>query len=164
MDRTVVMPILRPVGFIGNEEYKLSLAFEGERFVTQWLPLIPAISKEDKYFEPSMIRIILTHDRQHIRGVSASLQDLPAGYDSLHAPELHQLNNATHWPKHVLLQYTWNPLVEVDQVQGMNFLLGTGVFMMASMLYIVSSMYNEKISVLVNELADDDDVNEEKTD
>lgn len=29
MDRTVVMPLPRPVGFLGEEEYKLALSFEG---------------------------------------------------------------------------------------------------------------------------------------
>ena len=37
MDRTVAMPIPRPESFQPGDEYKLSLAFEGEHFVTPYV-------------------------------------------------------------------------------------------------------------------------------
>lgn len=45
--RQVVVPVPRPVGFSAVDDYKLSLSFDGDRFVTPWLlvmgPKAPAV-------------------------------------------------------------------------------------------------------------------------
>jgi hypothetical protein len=37
--------------------------------------------------------------------------------------ELLALYNASHWPKHLLVQYTWRPLVQVDTAGGLLLVL-----------------------------------------
>lgn len=66
------------------------------------------------------------HDSSHIRKVKAGMEPVPAAYAKSHHEELRQLYNTSHWPKHVLLQYTWYEQVEVDTNRGLIVLLGGG--------------------------------------
>ena len=36
------------------------------------------------------------------------------------------LYNAPHWPKHLLVQYTWRPVVQVDTAGGLLLVLLAG--------------------------------------
>ena len=40
--------------------------------------------------------------------------------------ELVALYNASHWPKHLLVQYTWRPVVQVDTAGGLLLVLLAG--------------------------------------
>eukprot|EP00242_Pyramimonas_sp_CCMP2087_P008067 CAMPEP_0198200330 /NCGR_PEP_ID=MMETSP1445-20131203/3363_1 /TAXON_ID=36898 /ORGANISM="Pyramimonas sp., Strain CCMP2087" /LENGTH=159 /DNA_ID=CAMNT_0043870369 /DNA_START=467 /DNA_END=946 /DNA_ORIENTATION=+ len=159
------MPIPRPVGFIGDEEYKLTLSFEGERHMTEWMAVLPGeMQATDPSWTPSLIDVHMTHTAGHVRSVRANLKPIPAAYFQSHKEELSQMGNASHWPKHVLVRYTWSEVVEVNTLGGMNFLLGTGVTMMGLILYIVVGANHEKIAKLVHDLAEEDAKEEEKDD
>ena len=49
--------------------------------------------------------------------------------------ELAALYNASHWPKHLLVQYTWRPVVQVDTAGGLLLVL-----LARACIYIASSM------------------------
>mmetsp|Transcript_9590 Transcript_9590/g.18078 ORF Transcript_9590/g.18078 Transcript_9590/m.18078 type:complete len:223 (-) Transcript_9590:230-898(-) len=149
MDRTVVLPIPRPVGLVGNEEYKLSFSFEGERHITPWLTVLPAADKMDPS-KPMLIHIHMGHDSSHIRKVKAGMEPVPAAYAKSHHEELRQLYNTSHWPKHVLLQYTWYEQVEVDTNRGLVVLLGGGMVASAIMLYTILRSHFQYISSFVS--------------
>mmetsp|Transcript_1737 Transcript_1737/g.3516 ORF Transcript_1737/g.3516 Transcript_1737/m.3516 type:complete len:220 (-) Transcript_1737:122-781(-) len=165
IDRTVAMPIPRPVGYLGDEEYKLSLSFEGERHITEWMTVLPGQRKmSESSWKPTIVNVHMDHTAGHVRSVRAQLTPIPDAYYQSHKEELSQIANASHWPKHVIVRYTWSEVVEVNSLGGMNFLLGTGAAMMGLVLYIVVKANHEKIAKLVQELADDEDKEEEKDD
>ena len=75
--------------------------------------------------------------RSHSRGSPASART----HGTLTRPspptqaELLALYNASHWPKHLLVQYTWRPVVQVDTAGGLLLVLLAG-----ACIYIASSM------------------------
>jgi hypothetical protein len=63
--------------------------------------------------------------------VAEAAETVGADADEVSAPgvgqaELLTLYNASHWPKHVLIQYTWRPVLEVDTQSGLLFVLLVG--------------------------------------
>ena len=66
--------------------------------------------------------------RSHSRGSPASARThgtLTRPYPPTQA-ELLALYNASHWPKHLLVQYTWRPVVQVDTAGGLLLVLLAG--------------------------------------
>lgn len=67
-DRLVVVPIPQPTGFESVEEYKLSLEFDGGRFVTPWLTYLGAGAPR-----MPMLRIVFRYTGDEIRQVKAQI-------------------------------------------------------------------------------------------
>eukprot|EP00475_Leptophrys_vorax_P038210 TRINITY_DN6697_c0_g1_i1.p1 TRINITY_DN6697_c0_g1~~TRINITY_DN6697_c0_g1_i1.p1 ORF type:complete len:226 (+),score=15.91 TRINITY_DN6697_c0_g1_i1:293-970(+) len=146
INREAALPIPRPVGFEMKEHsYKLSLSFGKERFVTPWLLVI------SRRGNPVLIDVTLTHFAGDLRSVQAKVVPLPDAYLERHSQLAHEFRNASHWPKHVILKYTWKEYAEVDVTAGLLVLFGT-TFILTTILaiYILQSS-KDKIAKFVNE-------------
>lgn len=147
INREVALPIPHPVGFEMNEHsYKLSLSVGKERFVTPWMLVITR-----KGNVVPLIDVTLTHFAGDLRGVQAKVLPLPNAYLERHFQLWHEFRNATHWPKHVLVKYTWHEYAEVDVTAGL-MVLFVSTFVLTTLLavYILQSS-KEKIAKFVNE-------------
>lgn len=51
--------------------------------------------------------------------VSASVYQLDEEDQAQHAPLVREFLNATHWPKHLLVHYTWHTRHEEDEEAGL---------------------------------------------
>jgi len=94
----VAVPLSRPVGFAAGDEYKLALAFDGDRFLTQWLPVLGKRAPEVPLLQVELVRLAgarsprcahapraQTHTGGYISAVHASSQAVPASYLRVHA-------------------------------------------------------------------------------
>ena len=94
----VAVPLPRPVGFAAGDEYKLALAFDGDRFLTQWLPVLGKRAPEVPLLQVELVRRVAarlprcahtpraqTHTGGYISAVHASSQAVPASYLRVHA-------------------------------------------------------------------------------
>ncbi|XRB13347.1 hypothetical protein RI054_06g31840 [Pseudoscourfieldia marina] len=123
MDRTVAMPIPRPESFQPGDEYKLSLAFEGEHFVTPWLRVLGGNldklnTKSAEHAPIPMVQVRLTRTHDKMVSVRAHVVPLPLAYAREHVDLLDEFYNATAWPKHVIVRYEWNERRDVSPLQG----------------------------------------------
>ena len=50
------MPLPRPVGLLPGDEYKLSLAFDGDRLLTPWLTLMGKHAPEVPLVDVELVR------------------------------------------------------------------------------------------------------------
>ena len=155
----VAVPLPRPVGFVAGDEYKLALAFDGDRFLTPWLPVLGKRAPEVPLLQVELVRLAArAHSRRaaltragadahgglpqrgarHITGGAcvvparargahpgAPRAQLPARPPA-HAPRAQEFRNSSHWPKHVLVHYSWREVSEVDSVAGLYVLFLAG--------------------------------------
>ena len=110
------------MGFSSGDDYKLALAFDGDRFMTPWLAVMggraPAVP---------MVDVHLTHGGGTVRAVKAKVVPVPEIVQIMHRSVVEEFGNESHWPKHVLVRYQWTEEVEVDATAGAYVLLGFGV-------------------------------------
>ncbi len=52
----VAVPLPRPVGLLPGDEYKLALAFDGDRFLTPWLTLLGKHAPEVPLVDVELVR------------------------------------------------------------------------------------------------------------
>ena len=98
MRTQVAVPLPRPVGFGAGDEYKLALAFDGDRFLTPWLPVLGKRAPEVPLLQVELVRraalrlargaaltrAAQTHTGGYISAVHATAQAVPASYLRLH--------------------------------------------------------------------------------
>ncbi|KAK3244456.1 hypothetical protein CYMTET_45929, partial [Cymbomonas tetramitiformis] len=75
-DSTVVVPLPKPVGLGQNDDYKLSLSFEGERFVTPWVAVLGFGFDGDKPVFP-MLHVSMVNTGAHLGPVRTTLMAAP---------------------------------------------------------------------------------------
>lgn len=161
-DSTVVVPLPKPVGLGQNDDYKLSLSFEGERFVTPWVAVLGfGVGQGANPIFP-MLRVDLVNTGAHLGPVRTTLMSAPAALAEEHKDILAEFHNASVWPKHLLVSYAWREESELNPVNALNVLLGIGTLMMLLMFYNVMATYHNKVSSMITELADEDGEAEKK--
>lgn len=146
VSREVVLPIPRPVGFSSNEAYKLALMVGKERYTTPWLLVFGLPSGK-----VPMVDITLTHFVGELRGVSAKVVTMPDEFIVKHPSVSSHYHNMTHWPKHLLLRYTWKEQAEVDVPAGLFVLFGTGFILTTVLALFILQSSKEKITKFVNQ-------------
>ncbi|CAI7836434.1 unnamed protein product [Closterium sp. NIES-53] len=147
INREVALPIPRPVGFeMAEHSYKMSLSVGNEKFVTPWLLVIGRKSQN-----VPLIEVTLTHFAGDLRGVQAKVHNLPHEYLERHRQLALEFRNESHWPKHVLMRYTWNEYAEVDVTAGL-LVLFASTFILTTFLavYILQSS-KDKLAKFMNE-------------
>lgn len=149
-DLVVTVPLPRPLGYTSADEYKLSLAFDGERIVTPWLTLIGRRAPEHP-----MVDVELTHTGQELRAVAANVYPAPSDFYAEHGDLFVAFANATHWPKHLVVSYHWRHVREVDAEWGLMVLFGTGLLSMLVSLLAMARSYHDKLRAFMEELASD---------
>ncbi|XVF37423.1 hypothetical protein REPUB_Repub20aG0006600 [Reevesia pubescens] len=131
VNREVLIPIAKPTGYTGADPYKLSFQVGKEKFLVPWLFLI-----NRKSSEVPMIDMHLRYSGSDLHGVTAKIVDMPHHYVEIHPNIRKQFWDPQHWPKHVLVRYTWEEKSEIDVTSGFYVLFGSGL-----MLSFILSIY-----------------------
>ncbi|MBA0724842.1 hypothetical protein Golax_021499, partial [Gossypium laxum] len=103
VNREVLIPIAKPTGYTGADPYKISFQVGKEKFLVPWLFLI-----NRKSSEVPMIDMHLRYSGGDLHGVTAKIVDMPHHYVEIHPNIRKQFWDPQHWPKHVLVRYTWS--------------------------------------------------------
>eukprot|EP00897_Mesotaenium_endlicherianum_P005675 jgi/Mesen1/5135/ME000255S04102 len=140
INREAVIPVPRPVGFTKDDSYKLSLSFGRERYTTPWLFVVSS-----KKLEVPLIDVAL------LRGVRAKVIPMSPDYMERHKEMVEQFYNATHWPKNVLVRYTWVEHTEVDVTTGLFVLFGSAVALTTTIAIYILQSSKDKLAKFVNE-------------
>ncbi|GLU17867.1 hypothetical protein SLE2022_342170 [Rubroshorea leprosula] len=131
VNREVLIPVAKPTGFTGADPYKISFQVGREKFLIPWLFLI-----NRKSSEVPMIDVHLRYSGGDLLGVTAKVVDMPHHYIEIHPDIRNQFWDPQHWPKHVLVRYTWEEQSEIDVTSGFYVLFGSGL-----MLSFILSIY-----------------------
>ncbi|KAM7263504.1 hypothetical protein ACFE04_001187 [Oxalis oulophora] len=150
VNREVLIPIPKPTGYTNSDAYKISFQVGREKFLVPWLYLI-----NRKSSEVPMIHLHLTYSGLDLLGVTAKLLDMPHHYVEIHPDIKTQFWDPQHWPKHVLVRYTWEEQSEIDVASGFYVLFGSGLLMSFVLSIYILQSSREKISRFVMETVAD---------
>ncbi|XP_010553201.1 PREDICTED: uncharacterized protein LOC104823356 [Tarenaya hassleriana] len=146
VNREVLIPIAKPVGYTGADPYKISFQVGREKFFIPWLFVI-----NRKSSEVPMIDVHLRYSGGDLLGVTAKVIDMPHSYLEIH-PEIRKLFwDPQHWPKHVLVRYTWEEQSEIDISSGFYVLFGSALAMSFMLSIYVLQSSREKLARFVRE-------------
>ncbi|XP_020977227.1 uncharacterized protein LOC107639590 isoform X1 [Arachis ipaensis] len=108
VNREVLMPIPKPTGYTGADPYKISFQVGREKFLIPWLLIV-----NRKSTEVPMIEVELRYSGNDFHGVTAKVVDMPHHYVEIHPEIRKQFWDSQHWPKHILVRYTWLVLFDL---------------------------------------------------
>ncbi|KAH0902886.1 hypothetical protein HID58_042389 [Brassica napus] len=187
VNREVLIPIAKPVGYTGTDPYKILLCTSNvfsamnmlirrhlflvcyisrmlilvwiwigftcrkfqvgsEKFLIHWLLVI-----NRKSSEVPMIDVNLRYSGGDLLGVTAQVVDMPLSYLNTHPEIRKQFWDPQHWPKHVLVRYTWKEQSEIDVSSGFYVLFGSALtFSFVLSIYVLQSS-REKLARFVRE-------------
>uniref|UniRef100_A0A7R9W1U5 Transmembrane 9 superfamily member n=1 Tax=Chlamydomonas euryale TaxID=1486919 RepID=A0A7R9W1U5_9CHLO len=123
-ERLVALPLPRPHLPLEPkvDTYKIQLSFDGDRHVTHWLKVIgpgaPPVP---------VVHVTLRRAGEDILGVKAQVQIAPISYEHMHKPLVEEWQNASAWPKHLLIKYKFQSEHEVDLDRGIYVLMVMGL-------------------------------------
>ncbi|XP_052175305.1 uncharacterized protein LOC127790072 [Diospyros lotus] len=122
VNREVLIPLPKPTGYTGADPYKISFQVGREKFFVPWLFVINRKSPE-----VPMIDVHLRYSGSDLLGVTGKVVDMPHRYVEMHSDIRKQFWDPQHWPKHVLVRYTWKEQSEIDVASGFYVLFGSGL-------------------------------------
>lgn len=166
VDSVVAVPIPKPLSFRPTDAYKIMLAFDHDRHLTEWLPLI---SPETTYiadtgdgrrrpaFEVPMLDVAFEHAHGELRTTRAKAVEVSKEYLVSHADLVDEFRNASLWPKHLLVRYRWSETPDVDEGGELSFALGVGVVLLAVSLWSACGAYGGEMTEFVDRMAAEDD-------
>lgn len=131
VNREVLIPLAKPMGYTGADPYKISFQVGREKFLIPWLLVV-----NRKSSEVPMIDVHLKYSGGDLHGVTAKVVDMPHHYVVIHPDIRQQFWDPQHWPKHVLVRYTWEEQSDIDVTSGFYVLFGSGL-----MLCFILSIY-----------------------
>ncbi|PSC71398.1 ATP-dependent helicase deoxyribonuclease subunit B [Micractinium conductrix] len=146
--RLVAVPLPQPQGYKAADEYKLQLSFDGDSHVTPWLAIIGKHAASPPYVEVELVRT-----GSEIKSVSAQVFALDAEDQRDHAPLVKEFLNATHWPKHLLVHYTWRTQLDEDEESGLLVLFSAGAFVALLLGLNVARTYRDKLAAFLADVA-----------
>lgn len=146
VNREVLIPIPKPTGYTGADPYKISFQVGREKFMIPWLLLI-----NRKGPEVPMIDIHLRYSGPDLLGVTAKIVDMPHHYVEIHPDIRKQFLDPQHWPKHVLVRYTWVEQSEIDVNAGFYVLLGSGLLLSFVLSIYILQSSQDKLARFVKE-------------
>ncbi|KAG0500904.1 hypothetical protein HPP92_000976 [Vanilla planifolia] len=150
VNREVLMPIEKPTGYTGADPYKVSFQIGHEKFHIPWLFVI-----NRKSTEVPMIDVHLKYAGSDLHGATAKVLDMPHHYIEVHQEVRKHFWDPEHWPKHVLVRYTWEEISEIDVSGGFYVLFGSGLlFSFILAIYVLQSS-QEKLARFVRETVSD---------
>nr|XP_019706453.1 uncharacterized protein LOC105044806 isoform X2 [Elaeis guineensis] len=120
VNREALIPIPKPTGFTGADPYKISFQVGHEKFHVPWLFVI-----NRKSSEVPMINFHLKYSGNDLHGVTAKVVDMPHHYVEVHQDIGKNFWDPNHWPKHVLVRYTWEERSEIDVPGGFYVMFGS---------------------------------------
>ncbi|XVF29698.1 hypothetical protein REPUB_Repub15cG0144600 [Reevesia pubescens] len=146
VNRAVLIPIAKPTGFTGADPYKISFQVGKEKFLVPWLFLI-----NRKSSEVTMIDMHLRFSGSDLHGVTAKIVDMPHHYVEIHPNIRKQFWDPQHWPKYVLVRYTWEEQSEIDVTSGFYVLFGSGLMLSFILSIYILQSSREKLARFVRE-------------
>ncbi|CAN1231332.1 hypothetical protein LINGRAPRIM_LOCUS1540 [Linum grandiflorum] len=146
VNREVLVPIAKPTGYTGADPYKISFQVGREKFQTPWLYVI-----NRKSAEVPMIDVHLRYAGGDLHGITAKVVDMPHHYLETHPNIRKQFWDPQHWPKHVLVRYSWEQHSDIDVTAGFYVLFGSGLMMSFILSVYILQSSKEKLTRLVRE-------------
>ncbi|KAK8663664.1 hypothetical protein V6N13_083472 [Hibiscus sabdariffa] len=146
VNREVLIPIAKPTGYTGADPYKISFQVGREKFLVPWLFLI-----NRKSSEVPMIDVHLRYSGGDLHGVTAKIVDMPHHYVEIHPNIRKQFWDPQHWPKHVLVRYTWEEQSEIDVTSGFYVLFGSGLMLSFILSIYILQSSRDKLAKFVME-------------
>ncbi|XP_058075299.1 uncharacterized protein LOC131223807 isoform X1 [Magnolia sinica] len=146
VNREVLIPIPKPTGYTGADPYKISFQVGREKFLIPWLLVI-----NRKSSEVPMIDVHLRYSGSDLHGVTARVIDMPHHYVEIHQDIHKNFWNPEHWPKHVLVRYTWEEQSEIDVAGGFYVLFGSGLLLSFILAIYVLQSSQDKLARFVRE-------------
>ncbi|KAJ0089122.1 hypothetical protein Patl1_31520 [Pistacia atlantica] len=146
VNREVLIPIVKPTGFTGADPYKISFQVGREKFLVPWLFVI-----NRKSSEVPMIDMHLKYSGSDLHGVTAKVVDMPHRYVEIHPDIRNQFWDPQHWPKHVLVRYTWEEKSEIDVASGFYVLFGSGLMLSFILSIYILQSSRDKLARFVRE-------------
>ncbi|CAN6469780.1 unnamed protein product [Victoria cruziana] len=146
VNREVLMPIAKPTGYTGADAYKISFQVGREKYLIPWLLVI-----NRKSTEVPMIDVHMRYSGNDIHGVTAKVIDMPRHYIELHQDIRKQFWDPEHWPKHVLVRYTWEEKSEIDVAGGFYVLFASGLVLSFILAIYVLQSSQDKLARFVKE-------------
>lgn len=121
--RVVAVPLSKPAA-IGTElkDYKLQLSFDGDRFLTPWMPIIGKRAPKIPFLD-----VELRRSGTELLGVRAKVSELPSGMEESYRQLITEFRNASYWPKHIIVHYHFKADNDVDLDRGLYVLLIVGL-------------------------------------
>ncbi|KAL2899925.1 L-ribulose-5-phosphate 4-epimerase AraD [Bienertia sinuspersici] len=153
VNREVLVPIPKPTGYTGADPYKITLQVGREKFLIPWLYII-----NRKSSEVPMIDMHLKYSGGDLLGVTAKVVDMPHHYVEIHPDIRKQFWDPQHWPKHVLVRYTWEERSEIDVSSGFFVLFGSGLLLSVILSIYILQSSKEKIARFMRETVADDNM------
>lgn len=146
VNREVLIPIEKPTGYTGADAYKISFQVGHEKFLVPWLLVI-----NRKSTEVPMIDVHLRYSGNDIHGVTAKVMDMPHHYIEVHQDIHKHFWDPEHWPKYVLVRYTWEERSEIDVAAGFYVLFGSGLALSFILAIFVLQSSQDKLTRFVKE-------------
>ncbi|KAJ7961100.1 ATP-dependent helicase/deoxyribonuclease subunit B [Quillaja saponaria] len=146
VNREVLIPIPKPMGYTGADPYKISFQVGREKFLIPWLLVI-----NRKSSEVPTIDVYMRYSGSDLHGVTAKVVDMPHHYVDIHPEIRKQFWDPQHWPKHILVRYTWKEQSEIDVTSGFYVLFGSGLVMSFILSIYVLQSSREKLARFVKE-------------
>lgn len=153
VNREVLIPLEKPTGYTGADPYKISFQVGHEKFLIPWLYVI-----NRKSAEVPMIDVHLRYTGGDLQGVTAKVIDMPHHYIEVHSNIRQHFWDPQHWPKHVLVRYTWDERSEIDVSGGFYVLFGSGLVLSFILAIYVLQSSRDKIERFVRETVQESSV------
>jgi len=126
-DRAVAIPLPEPREFAPGAGYRIALSLDGGRHLTGWLTLLPGGPAQPPGVP--VLRVALEHSGPRIVGVRATVDFIDVHgaafgrtfWESGEAAEAEWLGGK--WPKHLIVEYSWEERAETDALGGLLGLL-----------------------------------------
>lgn len=150
-DLLVAIPIPLPKGWVAADNYKIQFTYDGDRLVTPWLKIIGKGAPT-----PPLLHIHFTRSSDSLRSVSAKVLPVPQGYLYAHHQLLQEFQNATIWPKHLLVEYSWTTQLTVDALSALYVMFFLCLFVFMAMALSVVVAYETKLKAFMAEIAGED--------
>ncbi|XP_027072755.1 uncharacterized protein LOC113776115 [Coffea eugenioides] len=150
VNREALIPIPKPTGYTGADPHKISFQVGREKFYIPWLFLI-----NRKSSEVPMIDMHLRYAGSDLLGVTAKIIDMPHRYIEFHPDIRKQFWDKDHWPKHVLVRYTWEEQSEIDVASGFYVLFGSGLMLSLILAIYILQSSRDKLARFVKETVAD---------
>lgn len=117
-----------------------------EKFLVPWLLVI-----NRKSAEVPMIDVHLRYSGSDLHGVTAKVVDMPHIYIDTHPHISKQFWDQQHWPKHILVRYTWEEQSEIDVTSGLYVLFGSGLTLSFILSIYILQSSKDKLARFVRE-------------
>lgn len=115
-NKLVALPLTKPET-VSVHEYKIQFAFDGERFVTPWIAVLGK-----RAFDIPYVDLELRRRGDQLIAVHPKVSRMPPQYLQTHGRLVQDFQNATLWPKHLVVYYHFTAEQELN-VNGMLFVL-----------------------------------------